>query len=408
MKNHGNIRPQFLITVALILSIGVAGTIGYAIGAGNPRTVIIRGVANIENGTISASDFSIFWDTWQGIKNSYLRAGEVKNKDLVYGAASGLVGALKDPYSIFMTPDDSQRFSEDLNGNFGGIGAEIGIKNNQLIVIAPLKNSPAEKSGIMSGDKILEINASSTSGIAINDAVKMIRGPKGTTVKFTINRENKDKPFTISVIRDTISVPVLEWKMKNGAIAHIEFYTFSENSARLMYHALSELKTAGAKGIVLDMRNNPGGYLDAAITIAGYFLEPGRTVVFEEFRNGKRESFITRGNPVAKSIPIIILLNGGSASASEILAGALKDDRGIKIVGEKSFGKGTVQELIMLKDGSELKLTIARWILPKGAQIEKNGIVPDVEIKITDEDREKKRDPQLDKALELIQKEIKK
>ena len=394
------------MTSALVLTIGIAGSVGYAIGTAHPKTVVIRGVANMESSAVPAADFSVFWDAWQGIQSSYLRAGEVKNKDLIYGAASGLVASLKDPYSVFMTPDDSKRFSEDLNGNFGGIGAEIGIKNDQLIVIAPLKNSPAERSGMMSGDKILEINASSTAGVAINDAVKMIRGPRGTSVNFTIGRSGREKPLRLSVMRDTISVPVLEWKMEKGNIAHIRFYTFSENSANLMRGALLEAKAAGAKGVALDMRNNPGGYLDAAVDIAGYFLDPGNTVVFEEFRNGKRDSFQSRGTPVAKGMPVVILLNAGSASASEILAGALKDDRGVKIVGEKSFGKGTVQDLTTLKDGSELKLTIAHWILPKGTQIDKNGILPDIAVKATDDDRAKKRDPQLEKALELVAAEI--
>ncbi len=406
MKNDLGVRSRFLVTVALILTIGVAGIVGYSIGTARPQTILVRGVTNIENGAMSAADFAVFWEAWQGIKSSYLRAGEVKNKDLIYGAATGLVAALKDPYSIFMTPDESKRFSEDLNGNFGGIGAEIGIKDNQLIVIAPLKNSPAEKAGMMSGDKLLEINASSTAGIAINEAVKMIRGPKGTSVNFTVGRAGRDKPFKLSITRDTISIPVVEWKMHRGNVAYIEFYTFSENSAQLMRTALGEAKAAGAKAIVLDMRNNPGGYLDAAIEIAGYFLDPGKDVVFEEFRTGRRHSFQTRGDALVKDLPIVVLLNGGSASASEILAGALKDNRSIKIVGEKSFGKGTVQELTTLKDGSELKLTIAHWILPKGAQIEKNGIVPDVEVKISDDDRTKKRDPQLDKALDLVSADI--
>ncbi len=406
MKDDFGVRSPFLITVALLFTIGVAGTIGYSIGTANPQTILVRGVANMENKAVPAADFAVFWDSWQGIQNSYLRAGEVKNKDLIYGAAAGLIASLKDPYSLFMTPDESKRFSEDLNGNFGGIGAEIGIKNEQLVVISPLKNSPAEKVGILSGDKLLEINASSTMGLAINEAVKMIRGPKGTSVNLTVSRSGRDKPFKISVTRDTISIPVVEWKMKRGDIAHIEFYTFSENSAQLMRATINEVKAAGAKGIVLDMRNNPGGYLDAAIEIAGYFIDKGQTVVFEEFRTGRRNSFQTRGNVLAKGIPLVVLLNGGSASASEILAGALKDNRGTKIVGEKSFGKGTVQELTTLKDGSELKLTIAHWILPKGTQIDKNGIVPDFAVKITDDDRAKKHDPQLDKALELVTADI--
>ncbi len=402
MDYRNGTRPSFATAVIGILAIALAGTAGYAIGTERPKTVVVQGVANMASDAVSAGDFAVFWDAWKGIESSYVGVGEVKKRDLIYGAASGLVASLKDPYSVFMTPEDSKRFSEDLNGNYGGIGPEIGNKNEQLIVIPPLNDSPAEKSGLLSGDRLLEINASSTAGIAINDAVKMIRGPKGTAVSFTVGRSGKEKPLTIRVTRDTIRIPVLEWKMEEGKIAHIQLFTFSESSASLMRTALHEAKEAGAKGIILDMRNNPGGYLDAAIAMAGYFMEPGKVVVFEEFRNGRRDSFETEGAPIVAGLPIAILMNAGSASASEILAGALKDNEGAPIVGEKSFGKGTVQELMTLRDGSELKLTIAHWILPKGMQIDKNGIVPDVPVKISDEDREGKRDPQLEKALELV------
>jgi carboxyl-terminal processing protease len=385
----------------------IAGSLGYAIGTERPKVFDVRGLENTDQNILPKEDFSIFWDAWRIIQGSYLRAGEVKRGDMIYGAAEGLVASLKDPYSVFMNPDEAKRFSEDINGNFGGIGAEIGMKNDQIVVIAPLKNSPAEKSGLMAGDKIYEINASSTINMSINDAVKKIRGPKGTNVSLLVGRNGHDKPLTIKIVRDTITVPIVEWEMKDGAVAHIKFYTFSEDSASRVRTAITEAKAAGARGIVLDMRNNPGGYLDAAVEIAGYFMNPNTTVVFEEFRNGKRDTFLSHGTPLAKDMPLAVILNAGSASASEILAGALKDNLGISIVGEKSFGKGTVQELTELRGGAEIKLTIAHWILPKGAQIDKNGIVPDIAIKYTDTDREKKRDPQLDKALEIVRAKIK-
>lgn len=407
MDERPNIRPRLFQIAAAVFLILVSGSVGYALGIENPRTIVIKGVTGAENGGVPSSDFGIFWDTWEGIQRSYLKAGEVKTQTLIYGSAKGLVESLDDPYSMFMTPADSKRFAEDLNGKFGGIGAEIGIKNDQLIVVAPLKDSPAEKAGLIAGDKILEINASSTAGVAINDAVTMIRGIQGTTVILTIGRKDREKPIKVPIVRDIIRVPVLEWEMKEGSITHIKFFTFSEDAAERMRKAVLEAKAAGMRGIVLDMRNNPGGYLDAAVEIAGYFVPAGNIVVFEEFRNGKRDEFRAQNTPLAQEIPIVILLNDGSASASEILAGALKDIRGVKIVGEKSFGKGTVQELTELKDGSELKLTIAHWILPKGAQIDKNGIEPDIEVKMTDDDREKKRDPQLIKALEVLKAQIK-
>ena len=396
-----------IITLYLTLIIA-SGAIGYYLGTKQAKTVVVEHVTNTTSDVVGARDFSIFWDTWGVIHESYLKSADLKTQDLIYGATTGLVNSLKDPYSVFLTPDDSKKFAEDINGNFGGIGAEIGMKSEQIIIVAPLKNSPAEKAGLLAGDKIMEINASSTIGMGIGDAIKIIRGPKGTSVDFSIGRAGKEKPLKITIVRDTISIPVIEWKMKEGDIAHLQFFTFSENSVGLMYTALEEIKKAGAQGIVLDLRNNPGGYLDSAVQIASFFLEEGMPIVYEEFKNGKRDTFTAQGDALAKNIPLIILLNGGSASASEILAGAIKDNRGVKIVGEKSFGKGTVQELIRLRDNSEVKLTIAHWILPKGAQIDKNGIAPDVEVKISDEDREKKRDPQIIKALELLKLEIKK
>lgn len=400
-------RRRIAPTLLFILCVSIAGGIGYQLGTLRPQTFEVKGLDNADAGITSKEDFAIFWEAWQRIQGSYLRAGEVKSGDMIYGAAEGLVGSLKDPYSVFMNPAEAKRFGEDINGNFGGIGAEIGMKNEQIVVIAPLKNSPAEKSGLMAGDKLYEINASSTVNMSINEAVKKIRGPKGTMVTFLIGRTGHEKPLTIKVVRDTITIPVVEWKMKEGGIAHIQFFTFSENSAELVRTALKEARAAGAKGIALDMRNNPGGYLDAAVTIAGYFMDAGLPVVFEEFRNGKRDTFLSRGAPIAKGIPLVILLNGGSASASEILAGALKDNLGTQIIGEKSFGKGTVQELTELKGGAEIKLTIAHWILPKGTQIDKNGIVPDIAVKFTETDYEKKRDPQLEKALEIVKAQIK-
>ncbi len=394
-------NTQIFVLIALLILCGTA-LAGFYAGTYYPKTIIIKGVDNIEDGLVTNADFGVFWETWKTIKELHLNAGDIKNQDLVYGAASGLVEALKDPHSTFFSPSDSKKFSEDLNGSFGGIGAEIGFKNDQLIIIAPLKDSPAEKAGLRSGDKILEVNASSTSSFNINDAVKLIRGPKGTQVNLTIGRNGQEKPIKKTIIRDIIKIPVIEWKMKDEQIAYIQLFTFNEVSPVLMAETIEKIKNENAKGIILDLRNNPGGYLDSAISIAGLFLESGKDVVYEEFRSGKKETFKATGGSIVGDIPIIILINSGSASASEILAGALRDHLGIKIVGEKSFGKGTVQELKNLHDGSTIKITIAHWILPKGQQIDKNGLEPDFVVKLSDEDIEKKKDPQLDKALEVI------
>ena len=400
-------RPWFL-AIGVIVIVVWAGGLGYWIGTKNPETIVIKGVDNIEGGKVINANMSVFWQTWRVIKEQYLRSSEVKDQDLIYGGAAGLVEALEDPHSSFFNPSDSKKLEEDLGGSFGGIGAEIGVKNDQLIIVAPLKDSPAEKAGLLAGDKILEINATSTIGLNINEAVKLIRGPEGTEVTLNIGRKDQDKPKKFTIVRQTIKIPVLEWKMKDDNLAHLQLFTFTENSPNLVEGALREIKSAGAKGIVLDLRNNPGGFLDSSVRIAGFFLEPGKEVVFEEFRSGKKNVFLAAGLPLAEKMPLVILINGGSASASEILTGAIRDHRGVKIIGEKSFGKGTVQELVELRDGSKVKITIAHWVLPKGQQIDKNGIEPDIKIELTDEDREAKKDPQLDKALEILKSEISK
>lgn len=395
-------KYQILALLTVLLVVGI-GLLGFYAGTFYPKTIIVKGIDNLERGVVLNTDFGTVWETWQIIKDSYLKAAEVANQTLVYGAASGLMQALKDPHSVFLPPDDSKKFAEDLNGVFGGIGAEIGMKNDVITIIAPLKNSPAEKADLRSGDKILEINASSTASMTINDAVKLIRGPKGTDVILTIGRNGQEKPLKITVIRDIINIPVVEWKILDKQIAHLQFFTFSENSPRLLREAIEKIKQKDAKGIVFDLRNNPGGFLESAIQIASFFVKPGDNIVFEEFRDGKRNVFNSTGDQIVQDMPMVILINNGSASASEIVAGALRDNLGVKIVGEKSFGKGTVQELKNLHDGSTVKITIAHWVLPKGQQIDKNGIEPDFAVKPTEEDIEKKNDVQLKKALEILE-----
>ena len=226
---QGKLSPKFLALLVFLLLLG-SGATGFYLGTFYPKTIVVKGLDNLEQGVVLNANFGVVWETWQIIKDSYLRAADVSNQNLVYGAASGLMQALKDPHSVFLPPEDSKKFAEDLNGSFGGIGAEIGLKNEVVTVIAPLKNSPAEKAGLRSGDKILEINASSTVSMTINDAVKLIRGPKGTDITLTIGRNGQEKPLKITITRDTINIPVVEWKMQDDQIAHLQLFTFSENS----------------------------------------------------------------------------------------------------------------------------------------------------------------------------------
>jgi len=400
----------FVIGISIIIAVALSGGgfyFGYQQGIKKPQTVVIRGVANLEEGKLEAIDFSLFWDVWQTIKDKYVEADKIDNQTLFYGAVSGLLGALKDENSVFFPPTDAQKFNEDISGEFGGIGAEIGTRNNQLVIIAPLKNTPAERAGLRALDKILKVDDTVTANLTTDEAVKLIRGQKGTTVILTILRNGWDKPKEISIIRDTIQVPTLDWEIKENNIAYIHLYNFYEKAPFLFYQAAVEIAFKNPKGIILDLRNNPGGFLDAAINLTGWFLKPGQTVVSEEFRSDKKQVFTSYGNGLFKDVPIVILINEGSASASEILDGALRDNRSVKLIGKKSFGKGTVQELEPLKDGSSIKITVAHWRMPGGGLIEKNGLDPDYEVGLTDEDFKANRDPQLEKAMEVLKSEIK-
>lgn len=396
-----------LSVIVLAVLVGGAFYFGYSEGEKNPQINIIRGVANIDDGKPEAADFSLFWDAWQKIKSTYVDAQNLDNQNLVYGAISGLVDSLGDENSVFFSPADAKKFNQDISGQFFGIGAQLDVRDGQLMIVTPLKDSPAEKAGLKAGDKIMKVDNKDTYGMIVEEAVKLIRGEQGTTVKLAILRDSFKEPKEFSIIRDIIRIPTTESKMI-GDVAYIHLYNFYEQSPFMFYQAAIEMVIQNPKGLILDLRDNPGGYLDAAVNLSGWFLKSDSIVVTEEFGTGEKQVYTSYGNSLFKDLPVVILINGGSASASEILAGALRDNRGIKTVGEKSFGKGTVQQLETLKDGSMVKITVAHWVMPKGDLIDKNGITPDYEIKITDEDITADRDPQLDKAVEVIKQEISK
>jgi len=352
-------------------------------------------------------DFSLFWEAYDKIQKEFVDPQRLGVPKMIYGAISGMVKALGDPYTIFLSPDDTKKFLEDVSGRFEGVGMEIGEKKGQLQVIAPLEGTPAQRAGLRPGDKILKINDTLTADLSVDEAVSLIRGPKGTEVTLTILRDEWETPKEMKLVRDVIEIPSLKWELKDGSekqeIAYIKIYQFSEKASFDLAQAAWEIINSPAKKIILDLRNNPGGYLEVAQDIAGWFLERGQVVVVEDF-GGKKEQKIYKaeGNAAFLEYPVVILINQGSASASEILTGALRDNRQVKIIGEKSFGKGSVQELDELTDGSTLKITIANWLTPKGQLITDKGLEPDITISITDEDFEEDRDPQLDKAIEVI------
>lgn len=404
-------KEIFLIVAGIIfvVAIGLSYYTGYKLGFSNPQTILVKGVSSETVDSKDAPediDFSVFWQVWQKIKDEHIKGDKIADQDMLYGAMKGLVDSLGDPNTMFFKPDDSKKFEEDVEGSFGGVGMELGMKGEDIVVIAPLEDSPAAKAGILAGDKILEVDKKSIYGIDVYEAVKKIRGDIGTSVEITIIRNGEQKPREFNIVRERIEAPTLKMEMKDGDIAHLQLFSFNENAPFLFYKSALTLAVGNTKGLVLDLRNNPGGFLEVAVNLAGWFLDKGDLVVTEKFRSGKETPFYANGLAAFKDLPVVILMNKGSASASEILAGALRVKRNVKLIGENSFGKGTVQELQALKDGSKIKITIAQWLLPDGKVIDEKGIVPDIEVKLTEKDVAAKKDPQLDRAIEELNKII--
>ena len=393
-----NLIYGFLV-IAIFLSFGL----GFYFGGFWKQTAPILGVNNQELGKPEGVDFSLFWDAWRVLEDKYVEPQDLDYQKMIYGAISGMVKSLEDPYTVFMPPEDSKIFLEDVSGTFEGVGMEIGIRQGQLTVIAPLEGTPAQRAGLRPGDKILKVNDTYTQDITIDEAVKMIRGPKGTEVVLTILRKDWVQPKEISIVRGVIAIPSLKLELREDNIAYLKLYHFSEKARSDFKNAAIKILNSPAEKIILDLRNNPGGYLEVAQDIAGWFLPKGQVVVIEDFGEGKKKKeYKAEGKGQLSRYPLVVLINQGSASGSEILAGALRDNRGIKLIGEKSFGKGSVQQLENLKDKSSLKITVAKWLTPKGKSISEKGLQPDVKVEMTDEDYNEGRDPQLDKAVEII------
>ncbi|XOB40646.1 MAG: S41 family peptidase [Candidatus Nealsonbacteria bacterium] len=347
-------------------------------------------------------DFSLFWEAYHKLQEKFVDKEKFDSQEMIYGAISGMVKSLEDPYTLFLSPEDTKRFIEDVKGVFEGVGMEIGIRKGQLQVIAPLEGTPAQKAGLLAGDKIIKVDDTLTADLSIEEVVDLIRGPKGTEVALTIYRKDWEKTKEVKITRGVIEVPSLKWEIIDDDIAYLKLYQFSGKAAFDFRKAGFEILDSSARKIILDLRNNPGGYLEVAQDIAGWFLEKGNIVVIEDFGNGNKKEYKAEGNSGFLDYKIVILINEGSASGSEILAGALRDNRGILLIGKKSFGKGSVQELEKLRGGSSLKITVAKWYTPEGQLITDRGLEPDIEIEITEEDYEQERDPQLDKAIEII------
>lgn len=420
------IRSIVLIFAVVLL----AGGIGYQLGF-RKTTVSLspekRAVINQQAPPTATVDFSLFWDVWQRLFRYYIDRASMDPQKMVWGAISGMVNSLGDPYTAFLPPKENKEFKEELGGAFEGIGAQLGMKENRVIVVAPLKGNPAEKAGIRAGDAIIKVNNEDTAGWTVSQAVEKIRGPRGTQVTLQIFHEGGQKPVDITIVRDTIVVPTVEaWvkqpseiteisgvpdfeKLKStpGKVAYLRLNRFGDRTNGEWEKSVSDILAAQAangslKGLIFDLRNNPGGYLEGAVFIASEFLASG-TVVSQVNSDGTKQDYPVVRTGRLLDIPIIVLMNKGSASASEIVSGALRDYKRAKLIGETSFGKGSVQTPQDLSGGASLHVTTGKWLLPKGDWINKVGVKPDVEVKMDPAAAgEATSDAQLAKAVELL------
>lgn len=409
MKMNETTHKILLICVGMIILL-----IGIKVGESRTRGGSISSkdinVTNLEKGNTTNLDFSLFWQTWDTLGEYYVDKEKLDPMKMYYGAIKGMVASVEDNYTFFLTPEENKQSKDDLKGIFFGIGAELGMNDNQIVVVTPLKNSPAEKAGVKAGDIVVKVDNESTKNWTLQQAVAKIRGPKGEKVVLTMFRV--DKEVDVAVIRDEINIPFVETTYEND-IAIIELSRFGEPTNELWDKTVQELlarKNKGSlKGIVIDMRGNPGGYLDGAIHVASEFLSARDLVVIQEYADKEPEKYFAKRDGKLQNIPVTILLNKGSASASEIIAGALRDHKKATIVGENSFGKGTVQQALDLDDDAGLHVTISKWILPGGSWIQVTGIKPDVEVKLEIKEgntMKREDDLQLNKAIEILKSSV--
>ena len=397
---------QPVVWAAGVLVVAAVFSVWFMIGRENPQTVRLddgRVIGIGEARRLSDDvEFGLFWEIWEMLQDDYLR-GPAPEKDLFYGAINGLVEGLGDPYSEFFDPREADIFESDLEGKFEGIGAEIGIRDDQLVVVSPLADSPAEIMGILAGDSIYLIDGVETAGMSVDEAVRRIRGPRGSMVVLTVSHNGIETIEDITITRDVIRLHSVTWDVTDDDIAIIRIAFFNADTAGLFNEAVISVMQSNVDGIVLDLRNNPGGFLDRAVSVAGEWIGTD-TVVIERDEDGQLTPYPSTSVGRLARTPTVVLVNGGSASASEIVAGALQDYGYATIVGEQTFGKGSVQEYREMVDGSAVKITIAEWLTPKERSIDQNGITPDREVAFDADAFAEGVDVQLEAALEELAK----
>lgn len=396
---------KYVLTIVLLLVLAAGALFGgMQLGA---KGFVYSGrdfrVIN-QNNAPKDVDYNLLWNVLSTLKDKDIDK-PLDDQKLLYGAAQGLVAAVGDPYTTFFDPKELKDFQSQLSGSFEGIGAEVGLKNGGIAIVSPLDGSPAQKAGLVTGDLILKINDQDTAGMTLDEAVSKIRGPKGTAVKLNIFRNGADKPFDVTITRQTINVQSVKYSTKddNGKkVEYIQISTFGDDTVSLFRQAANDAISKQVSGIIIDLRDDGGGYLQDAVDIASFWVQPGDLVVSEQHSDGSKMDYKAEGGNSLSRIPTLVMINDGTASAAEILAGALHDYNFAKLVGQKSFGKGSVQELVNLPQNTALKVTVAKWLTPKGMNLNHNGLDPDVAVARTPDQIQNNQDPQLDKALELL------
>ncbi|HLB32094.1 MAG TPA: S41 family peptidase [Patescibacteria group bacterium] len=371
--------------------------LGYLFGHGNLQLDknYVPHLVKRELGKPKDVDFDLFWDVYSRVQDESLHSATAQTT--LYGAISGAVSALNDPYSTFLTPEETKLFLSDLSGQVEGIGAEIGKRNGVPVVIAPIDGSPAAQAGLKKGDNIIAIDGQSTENMSLDAAVLKIRGAPGSQVKLTVLREGEEKTREITITRAAVAVKDAEWQVTRGVMV-VRARQFGDSVDNDLEQVAAEMKSKKITKLIIDLRDNPGGLLDKAVAALSEFLPADKVAVKQVEKDGSIEELKTSGSPIIPDARAIVLVNGGSASASEIFTGAFQDHKRGQVIGEKTFGKGTVQALEELKGGSSLKLTVAKWLTPSGREIDKGGIEPDITVPMSQEDYDAGRDPQLDRA----------
>jgi len=400
---------QLTKIIGVLVLVSIAGFFSYRTGVlvGEesilklPPTALINPIDTVEG---EKFDFSVFWEAWRTLENKYVDKEKIDYKKMFYGAIAGMVDSVGDPYTTFFTPPEAESFNEEMSGHYEGVGMVIGIRKGQLIVVSPFKGSPADLAGLKSGDIIVKVDDTFTQELTIEGSAKIIKGPGGTEVRLLVERDGWTEPKEFVIKRESITIPTLNWEAvgENEDIALINVYQFNQIVASEFEKAALEILNSPVKKIIVDLRNNPGGYLDKAQALSGWFVKQGEVITYEDRGEDKeRKEYLSNGPATFLEYPTVVLINEGSASGSEIMAGAMRDQSGIKLIGVKSFGKGSVQEQVILSDNSSLKVTIAKWLTPNGFNIHEDGLEPDIEVEAGDgEDGE---DAQLEKAIEFLE-----